>query len=113
MSILSLNQIDHDWFKPQMMYLTWNPSVIPQAAFALFGIAWIISMILYINSFIIMMSAATYYFSTGGEHNNEPQAEVLWAVKQVIFNHLGSLAKGTLLVSILNVLKFLFLYPAK
>lgn len=86
-------------------------------------------MILYTNSFIIMLSAATYYYSAGGdkknketqydeygdevpEFENEPQAEVAWAVKQVFFNHLGSLAKGTLLVSILKVLKFIFLYPA-
>jgi hypothetical protein len=129
MSILSLNQIDHDWFQAEVMYFTWNPSAFPQAVFAVFGFVWIISMILYINSFIIMISAATYYYSAGGEKKNketmydddgyeieekenEPQAEVLWAVKQAFFNHLGSLAKGTLLVSILKVLKFIFLYPA-
>jgi hypothetical protein len=111
------------------MYLTYNPSVIPQVAIAIFGFVWITSMILYANSFIIMISAATYYYSAGGEKKNkepthdeegyeieekenEPQAEVLWAVKQLFFNHLGSLAKGTLLVSILKVLKFIFLYPA-
>ena len=129
MSILSLNEIAQDYFQAEVMYLVWHPTVIPQAIFAVFGFAWIISLILYTNAFIIMLSAATYYYSAGGEKKNketlyddngdkvpeienEPQAEVAWAVKQVFFSHFGSLAKGTLLVSILKVLKFIFLYPA-
>ena len=43
--------------------MVWRDEVTYMAVYMVFGILWLVSQLNYTNNFIIMTSAATYYFN--------------------------------------------------
>lgn len=77
----------------------------------LFCLLWLMAWIKYTCKFICMVSAATYYFNSNSA--NEGDAEVGLGFKFAYFNHLGSLAVGSFIIALVQMIRILFLYFAK
>ena len=77
----------------------------------LFGLFWIVSFINSKLSFIAMVSASTYYFNSN--KNKEGEAEVGLGFKFAYLYHIGTLAFGSFIISIISLVRFIFLYAAK
>jgi len=81
----------------------------------IFGYFWIMAFILACNEFVIIVSAATWYFSDKTIPDDDGiagDAEVYKGFKW-IFVHFGSLAIGSLLVAIVWMIRFVFEYVSK
>lgn len=81
----------------------------------IFGYFWIMAFVLACNEFVIIVSAATWYFSDKTIPDDDGiagDAEVYKGFKW-IRNHFGSLAMGSLLVAIVWMIRFVFEYVSK
>ena len=81
------------------------------ALFMLFGILWIVNWLKYTSSFIVMVSASTYYFNSNA--TTEGEAEVGLGFKFAYVYHCGSLAAGAFIIAIIQFIRIVFLYLAK
>lgn len=81
------------------------------AWFMFFGLLWLMAWIKYTCKFICMVAAATYYFNSNAK--NEGNAEVGLGFKFAYFKHMGSLAVGSFIIAIVQLIRFIFLYIAK
>lgn len=79
--------------------------------FLLFGILWINAFITAKSSFIAMVSAVTYYFDSNSERDGE--AEVVLGFKFAYFYHAGSLAFGSFIIALIQMIRILFHYVAE
>lgn len=102
-----------------------------------FGLIWCLIVVNYAKNFVVLFSASTYYFNSpmndidadgklilDSNGNPKPklnekgetidgEAEVLLGVKHAHISHLGSIAFGALIITIIKVIRFLFIYLAK
>jgi hypothetical protein len=69
------------------------------ALYMLFGILWILAFIDYCSRFVVIVSAATYYFNSTPVADGE--AEVALGFKFAYINHAGSIAFGSLIIAII------------
>lgn len=76
----------------------------------LFGILWIAAWLEYTCSFVVMVSASTYYFDSNS--GREGSATVCKGFKFAYLNHMGSIACGSLIIATVRLIKFIFLYAA-
>lgn len=76
-----------------------------------FGLFWINAMFDACVSFIIIVSAATWYFSHGSDQ--EGSSEVYKGFKWIWRYHCGSLALGSLIIAIVQVIRVMFEYFRK
>jgi hypothetical protein len=109
--VVSLNDIKADSIIPQAKDLTWKDNVTYMALFMLFGILWITAFFEYCSTFIVMCSAATYYFNSNA--NEEGSADVSLAFKITYLYHAGTVAFGALIIAIVRFIRLVFLYLAK
>ena len=68
-----------------------------------FGYLWVILFLYDLKTFVLMASVSTYYFNSSPESSGE--AQVLLAMKWAHITHVGSIALGSgihTLISILN-----------
>lgn len=82
----------------------------------IFGYFWIMAFILACNEFVIIVSAATWYFSDKTVEDDDGiagDAEVYKGFTWIFRYHFGSLAMGSLLVAIVWMIRFVFEYVAK
>lgn len=78
----------------------------------LFGLLWLLAYFDYTSRFIVMASAATYYFNSGpGKPDGE--AELMWAIKVAHVNHAGSIAFGAFIIAVVQMIELIFMYLAK
>jgi hypothetical protein len=73
-----------------------------------FGLFWINSFIDAFFSFVIIVATSTWYFSHGTEV--EGSASVTKGFKWIFRYHFGSLALGSLIIAIVQVIRFCFEY---
>lgn len=78
------------------------------ALYMFFGLLWITSFIEYAGNFIIIASAASYYFDSNADE--EGNANVMQGVKWAYINHFGSIAFGSFIIAVIKLIKFMFLY---
>lgn len=73
--------------------------------FLIFEGFWCNALIHALSEFIIASSCAIWYFSQGGGHT--VFSPVLTSIKRALFYHLGSLALGSLILAIVQTIRFL------
>jgi hypothetical protein len=62
--VVSLNEIYPSEIIPQGKDLVWDEKVTYMAFYMLFGILWITAFFEYCSTFVVMVSASTYYFNS-------------------------------------------------
>uniref|UniRef100_A0A7S3N2V9 Choline transporter-like protein n=1 Tax=Strombidium inclinatum TaxID=197538 RepID=A0A7S3N2V9_9SPIT len=109
-AVVSMNEIEAgDGI--QEKDLTWKKNVVYMALYMLFGILWITAWLEYTSTFVVMVSASTYYFNSGP--NNEGAAEVSEGFKMAYLYHCGSIACGAFVIAIIRFIRIVFYYLAK
>ena len=117
--VASMNEINPDTGTiPQAKDLIWkDPKIKYMAWFMFFGLLWIVAWIKYTNQFIVIVSACTYYFTSDPMSSNEDEkegdAEVGLAFTFTYVNHIGSIALGSFIIALVQIIRFIFLYLAK
>jgi hypothetical protein len=89
----------------------WDQDVVWLSLLMGFGLIWWISWLEYSSTFVIMVSAASYYFDSNAER--EGSANVGLGFYMTYFNHPGSIALGGLTISVVRVIKLLFYFVAR
>ena len=69
--IVTENDIEASSIIPQMKTLTWKDEVWYKSLFMSFGLLWILAAIEYLNIFIVITSACTYYFNNKRDITDE------------------------------------------
>lgn len=87
----------------QIKNIDMTGKVYGMAAFMVFGMLWTFQMIGDSTKFITMVSAATYYFSCTPEKNGS--ASVCTAIKWASFKNAGSIALGSLILTLVGILR--------
>lgn len=83
------------------------------ALYMLFGILWITAFFEYCSTFVVMVSASTYYFnSIPGSETEEGSAEVAAGFKYA-FLHSGSIAIGAFVIAVVRFIRIVVLYLAR
>ncbi|CDW74451.1 UNKNOWN [Stylonychia lemnae] len=76
----------------------------------LFGLLWISAFIIACAQFIIAAVAALWYFSQGGSSDDKGKANLRMGIKWIFRYHVGSIAFGSLLIAIMQMIKLIFEY---
>lgn len=100
---------------PQVKTLKWDSSSKWLAAFMIFALIWILSLIEYLNNFIIISSATSYYWLN--ERHDDPSipdkdAEVCEGIKRAYINHFGSIVFGAFVIAVVRFIKYTVVYAA-
>jgi hypothetical protein len=80
------------------------------ALYMLFGILWITAFFEYCSTFVVMVSASTYYFNSNSE--GEGSAEVGLGFHYTLL-HAGSIAIGAFIIALIRFIRIVFMYLAK
>ena len=109
--MVSLNDIRPSDKIPQWKTFVWKDEVWYMALFMIFGLLWLLAVVEYLSNFIVITSAATYYFNNKREvTETQNPADVGKAWKIAYFSHLGSVAFGGFIIAILRFIKYTFVY---
>lgn len=108
--VVSLNEIYPSEIIPQGRDLVWDENVRYMALYMLFGILWITAFFEYCSTFVVMVSASTYYFNSNP--NEEGSAEVGLGFSYAVL-HAGSIAIGAFIIALIRFIRLVFLYLAK
>lgn len=76
-----------------------------------FGLIWFVNFIAAKTSFITMIAASTYYFNSTNEKDGE--AEVCTAISYAYKYHIGTIAFGSFIIAVLDVIRILFEFAAE
>lgn len=82
----------------------------------IFGYFWILAFLMACNEFVIVVSAASWYFSNKEIPDDDGipgDAEVWKGFAWIPMYHFGSLALGSLLIAVIWMIRFVFEYVAK
>lgn len=85
--------------------INWATPQLAMMGFMIFGVIWLLVFIADKVRFITMSSAAQYYFSS--DRKNEGAASVCSAGYQASFKHAGSIALGSLIHTLVIILKMI------
>ena len=77
----------------------------------IFGILWVCAWLEYSSTFVVMVSASTYYFNSNS--NSEGSAEVGLGFKYAHLYHSGSIAIGAFVIALVNFIRLIFVYIAR
>ena len=94
----------------------YGPAVSNMLWIMIFGFFWLMAFILSMNEFVIIVSAASWYFSdkTIPDDDGIPGDSEVWKGFAWIFQyHFGSLALGSLLIAIVWIIRAIFEYVAE
>jgi hypothetical protein len=81
------------------------------ALYMLFGVLWICAWFEYASTFIVMVSAATYYFNSSAA--GEGSAEVGLGFSWAFCFHAGSIAIGAFVIALIRFIRIIFVYLAQ
>ena len=109
--VASMNEIKVDYNIPQAKDVVWEKKPTYMALYMLFGILWICAWLKYTSSFIVMVSAATYYFNSSAEQEGE--AEVGLGFNFAYVYHSGSIAIGAFIIALIQFIRIVFMYLAE
>lgn len=70
-----------------------------------FGILWIMHFLTYASRFIVIAASQTYYFNSTPAQ--EEEADVKFAIKIAYFKHIGSVAFGAVVITIIDMIRII------
>jgi hypothetical protein len=115
--VVSMNDIEASPNFPQMKKLTWKEDVRYMSFFMFFGLLWLTALIDYINRFIVICSASTYYFNnkrtealSDGTFTEDKPASVCLSWHIAYVNHIGSIAVGSFIIALIRLIKYTLVY---
>ena len=116
--VLSLGEVTAVDAQYQTRRLEYTKDQIALFWAMVFGFFWVEAWLSSANSFVVIVSAVTWYFFDGWHDHDEEdlipgEAEVYKGFKWALLYHGGSLAFGTIILPIVYVLKTLFSYIAE
>ena len=114
--VKSIGTVTDPDFQFQTRNVDYGPTVNNMLWIMIFGYFWIMAFILSCNEFVVVVSAATWYFSDKDKPDDDGipgDAEVMKGFLWIPRYHFGSLALGSLLIAIVWMIRFVFEYVAK
>jgi hypothetical protein len=90
--------------------ITWNTTTRYVWIYHLFGLFWVSAFVIGCAQFIIAAICALWYFSQGGDSDDKAKASVWTGIKWVFRYHLGSIAFGSFIIAVMQMIKLLFEY---
>jgi len=102
--MLGMNDFKKGSGGPQDKEIIWDPTARTLMIFNAFFIVWLLILINDTKKYIAMVSAATYYFSCT-ETSPEGSASVMTGFSFAYFKNLGSLCFGSLVVTLISILR--------
>jgi len=72
-TVVSMNEISAHESIPQGKNLVWKSQIKWMAAYMIFGIFWVCAWLDYTSNYIVMVSAASYYFNSNLEKEGEAE----------------------------------------
>jgi solute carrier family 44 (choline transporter-like protein), member 2/4/5 len=111
-SIGTITDINYQFQYRQVEY---GPVVNNMLWAMIFGLFWIMAFLLTCNEFVVVVSAASWYFSDKDKPDDDGipgDAEVMKGFTWILRYHFGSLALGSLTVAIVWVIRAVFEYVA-
>lgn len=106
-----MNEITASDIIPQGKDIEWRDETWYMAWYMLFGILWITSFFNYCSTFVVMVSASTYYFNSSPEE--EGSAEVGLGFDWAFNYHMGSIALGSFIIACIKFIRIVFVYLAQ
>lgn len=82
-------------------------------AFLFFGLIWFTFFLTASSNYVIIVTAATYYFTGKGSEGVDGSGQVLTGFKWAWINNVGSLAFGSLIVAIIYTIRVVVYYLFK
>jgi choline transporter-like protein 2/4/5 len=80
------------------------------------GMLWLMFFIMAVNEFIIIVSAATWYYSPKDKKDDDGidgDSDVCFGYKLAFKYHMGSLASGSFILALIWIIRRLFEYIGK
>jgi solute carrier family 44 (choline transporter-like protein), member 2/4/5 len=112
MCVVSMNKITASDTVVQGKNLEWTDETKYMSLYMLFGILWICAWFEYASTFIVMVSASTYYFNSA-PGQPDGSAEVMTGVEWAFCCHAGSIAIGAFIIAIIRFIRIVFVYLAQ
>lgn len=109
--VASMNTIEADSLIPQGKNLVWETEYTYMALYMLFGGLWFVAWLQYTATFIVIVSACTYYFNSSPE--TEAPADVGLGFKFAYMYHMGSIAFGAGIIAVIQFIRIVFIYAAQ
>ena len=111
--VASVGNIEADSYESQTKNIEWDSFTTWSVWYMGFGIIWLITFIIACNEFVVIVSAITWYYSdkTVPDDDGIPgDSDVSTGFKWTFRYHMGSLAFGSLILSIVWIIRALFEY---
>lgn len=110
--VISLNDIGVSKDIPQGKTVEWTNDFNYYAIwYMIFGLLWILNWVECSSRFVVQVASATYYFNSSAA--KEGQAEVMKGFRMAYLYHMGSIAMGSFLIAVVQMIKLVFVYTAK
>mmetsp|Transcript_23002 Transcript_23002/g.16307 ORF Transcript_23002/g.16307 Transcript_23002/m.16307 type:complete len:263 (-) Transcript_23002:281-1069(-) len=110
MAVSSIGEVTASSEGSQIKNIDWAGTTYTMVWFLIFGLIWTISFFIACNDYVIIVSAATWYFSKKQDGGWSGHSQV-WKGFQWIFRYnLGSLAFGSLVIALSAIIRDIFEY---
>lgn len=111
--VYSVGEAQRSTTNPVFAEMKWNNVTRYVWIYHLFGLFWISAFIIGAAQFIIATCCALWYFSHGGKSDDKNQGGLGTGVKWLFRYHLGTIAFGSLIIAIMQMIKLAFEYLRK
>jgi len=113
MAVVSMSHIEVNENIIQGKNFIMTPEIKYMCLYMLFGILWVTAFFEYCSTFVVMVSASTYYFNSN-MHGELALGgvEVSLGFKYCLV-HFGSIAIGSFVIALIRFIRIVFLYLAK
>ncbi len=111
--VYSVGEATRSTTNPVFAEMKWNNVTRYVWIYHLFGLFWISAFIIGAAQFIIATCCALWYFSHGGKSDDKNQGGLGTGVKWLFRYHLGTIAFGSLIIAIMQMIKLAFEYLRK
>lgn len=120
MGVMSMNKMTASSIVPQFKSIEWSNETLGYCFVMWFGLLWFLIILDYCKNFVVLYGAATYYFNSpveeidedGNKVEKDGSAEICDGIKLAHLTHFGSICFGALIITIIKVIRFLFVYLA-
>lgn len=110
MAIVSMGHVEINPNVVQGKTIMMEDTLKYMCLYMLFGILWVTAFFEYCSTFVVMVSASTYYFNSTPHEDGEAEVQLGFVY---CFLHFGSLAIGSFIIALIRFIRIVFLYMAK
>lgn len=111
--VYSVGEASQSKTNPIIADMTWNTTTRYVWIYHLFGLFWISAFIIGCAQFIIAAVTCMWYFTHGGIADDKNRGSLSKSIKWLLRYHVGSIAFGSLIIAIMQMIKVLFEYLRK